>query len=263
MNLLKNIFEAYTAHDFRLLDSYLSKILHNFIQNFSTDPVFFPKFETYFELFQPSKMITIKKDVDFFDMVYQSDDDEKKNDPIFLEGETKLSLSRDLSPLKLNEIEPNKANLETCDDLVLKPEWVRALSKIFSILDSKGIKKLLLLLEHPKETTRKMIMVLFQVLLQKTESKVHFVEKCAIGFTSGLYLISRMKYVYARVQNGVLIFQLLRKIKKYFKTTCSKLEIMNETMRGLFENSLFLYPYSSLLYLIIEISPIDKRLVLH
>ena len=245
MNLLNNIFEAYSAHDFGLLDCYLRKVLSEFISKFHSPS---PKQETlspFFTLFRPSKVLTVKKNADFFDMLYRSEDEGKSGEAALTDGETKLSLSRDLSPkISPSSVEDNWA----AKGLEVKQEWLKALGKVFSVLDSKAIKKLLLLLEHPKETTRKMVMVLFQILLQKTQNKVHFVEKCAIGFSPGVYVISRMKYVHSMAQDSSKVFACLTAIRKYFRTTKSKLGIENKQMPGqfgLFELTvrLFLFLY--------------------
>jgi hypothetical protein len=165
-------------------------------------------------------------------MLYRSEEDPQKNDPQLNDGETKLSLSRDLSP----KLTPNSQEESSLDkDLKIKPEWLKGLAKVFTLLDSKAIKKLLLLLEHPKETTRKMIMVLFQIILLKTENKIHFVEKCAIGFSPGVYLISRMKFVYSVSKDPVAVFRCLSQIKKHFRTIRMRLELEDKKLKGTFD----------------------------
>jgi hypothetical protein len=229
MNLLNNIFEAYKAHDFRLLDSYLRHILSRYITKYKTSAQPLDTLSNHFNVFQPSKLLTVKNNADFFDMLYRSEEDKqetKTND-----GETKNSLSRDHSPQVL---QPSNQDNSLNGKLQIKSEWIKSLSKVFSILDSKAIKHLLLLLEHPKETTRKMIMIMFQILLQKTQNKIHFVEKCAIGFSPGVYIISRMKYIHSVTSDFKNVFACLKAIKKYFRTVKSKLEIENKALDGNF-----------------------------
>jgi hypothetical protein len=173
--------------------------------------------------------LTVKNNADFFDIVYRSEDD--KQDTKTNDNETKISISGDLSPRK---IQPSKEDNSPNSTLQIKQEWVRSLGKVFSILDSKAIKQLLLLLEHPKETTRKMIMLLFQILLQKTQNKIHFVEKCAIGFSPGVYIVSRMKYVYSVSSDFGNVFGCLMAIKRHFRVIKSKLEIENNSLKGTF-----------------------------
>lgn len=228
MNLLNNIFEAYKAHDFRLLDSYLRLILSQYITKYKTAPSPDQTISSHFNIFQPSKLLTVRKNADFFDMVYRSEDDKQETQTN--DNETKISLSRDLSP---KEHQASKDDNSPNSSLQIKPEWIRSLSKVFSILDSKAIKKLLLLLEHPKETTRKMIMVLFQILLQRTQNKIHFVEKCAIGFSPGVYIVSRMKYIHSITADFRNVFACLMAIKKHFRVIKSKLEIENKHLQGM------------------------------
>lgn len=231
MNLLNNIFEAYLAHDFRLLDSYLHRILSQYISKYKSTPIEKSTLSIHFNIFQPSKILTIKKNADFFDMVYRSEDDNKKIDKTSNDGETKLSISRDLSPkIEQTSLDPESPN----KNQKIKAEWLKSLGKVFSVLDSKAIKKLLLLLEHPKETTRKMIMILFQILLEKTQNKIHFVEKCAIGFSPGVYVVSRMKYIYSAVSDSKQVFGTLSGIRKHFRNIKVKLEIESKRMEGTF-----------------------------
>lgn len=232
MNLLKNIFEAYEAHDFGLLDSYLHLILSQYIRNYAKPPTSSHPLADHFNIFQPSQLLTVKNNGDFFDMVYRSED--KKQENQLKDDDSKITLSRDLSPKILQKSHPDNSLSRKLD---IKCEWLRSLGKVFTVLDSKAIKKLLLLLEHPKETTRKMIMLLFQVLLKKTQNKVHFVEKCAIGFSPGVYVVSRMKYVQLKFDDSLAVFQCLAGLKKFFKTAKSKLEIENKRMRGEFLSS--------------------------
>ena len=230
MNLLNNIFEAYLAHDFRLLDSYLHTILSQYISKYKSTPEDLHSLTPHFKIFQPSKILTLKNNADFFDIVYRSEDDIKKIDKSSNDGETKLSISRDLSP----KIDQNSLdNQSPTKKQKIKNEWLKSLSKVFSILDSKAIKKLLLLLEHPKQTTRKMIMILFQVLLESTQNKIHFVEKCAIGFSPGVYIVSRMKYIYSAVSDSKQVFGLMISLRKHFKTIQIKLEIENKRIQGI------------------------------
>lgn len=229
MNLLNNIFEAYEAHDFRLLDSYLRMILSEFITQFHSPSSKGKGLQPLFNIFNPSKVLTVKKNTDFFDALYKSEDEAQKPESQKTEGETKLSFSRDLSPkiapASADEFSPSKK-------LQVKPEWLKGLLKVFSLLDSKAIKKLLLLLEHPKETTRKMIMVLFQILLKKTESKIHFVEKCAIGFSPGVYVVTRVKFVHSITQNHHKVFQCFMEIKRHFRTLRLRMELENKKLEG-------------------------------
>jgi len=75
---------------------------------------------------------------------------------------------------------------------------------------------------------------MFQILLQKTQNKIHFVEKCAIGFSPGVYIISRMKYIHSVTSDFKNVFACLKAIKKHFRTVKSKLEIENKALDGNF-----------------------------
>lgn len=106
------------------------------------------------------------------------------------------------------------------------------LLKVFSLLNSKQIKELLRLIEYISKPIRKLAALLFQILLFKSKSKVHFVEKCALGFVPGLYCISRLKFIGLKGATPSDLILLLEQIKGHVKTVLTKVQIRNQPISG-------------------------------
>lgn len=109
----------------------------------------------------------------------------------------------------------------------------RSLNKVFCQFDSKMIKRVLGLIEHPNLRIRKRNIIFLQILLDKSISKVHFVEKYAIGFCSGLYLLTRLRYLGNKAGSELDVIFLLEQIKGFVRTLLTKIKLSGEPIFGI------------------------------
>lgn len=234
MKLLQNLFEAHDDHDYRLLDGYLSRLSAEYLSNHYTPPTIPEKALKSIHTFQPSQILAVRPNSDFFDELYASGDENtrsetNKTDSKLRTKKTMQSLGDD-SELK-RDMSPDPFQTRQIE---IKAELLPDLGRIFTLLDSKSIRRLLVLLEHPKKSTRRLMVLLFQVLLQRKKNKVHFVEKCAIGYSGGTYLLSRLKYAHGKCEDAVQIFGLLSAIKRSLRSLEVKLRIEGVSIPGNF-----------------------------
>ena len=235
MKLLLNLFEAHDDHDFRLLDGYLSRLCGDFLSTHYTPNAMPELARKSMHTFDPSKILAIRPDSDFFDELYASGNEDKN----LKDGDKDSQLRTKKTMQSLRENSELNKDLSP-DPFQTKPieiqsELLPDLNRIFTLLDSKSIRRLLVLLEHPKKSTRRLMVLLFQILLQKKKNKVHFVEKCAIGFSRGTYLLSRLKYSHAKCQDSTQIFGLLFQIKRRIRDLEFMLQIQSVSVTGNFK----------------------------
>ena len=88
------------------------------------------------------------------------------------------------------------------------------------------------MLEHKNLIIRKKNILFLQILLEKSISKVHFVEKYAIGLSPGLYLVSRLRHIGSKAGSEVDIIFLLEQIKGFVRTVLTKLKLNHESLFG-------------------------------
>ena len=227
MNLLNNVFECFDSHDYKLLTTYLLEIIEKFI--IKNKGLKSEIFINEINIFTTSNKLKIDKDLSFFDVVYES------FDKTIITETNKNNLETQHSLLKGNQkgdiIERSLSPLFKFEDI--KEEWINNILKIFTLLDSKAIKKLLYMYESPIKSIRKLTMILIQILLFKTDNKIHFIEKCALGFTEGVYVISRIKTLVLITKQYLPIFTLLNDIKKFIQNIISKNKIQNHKIDGI------------------------------
>lgn len=123
-------------------------------------------------------------------------------------------------------------SLDEMSNFDFSVQEVRRLSKVFALLNSKKIKILILLLENQDLGVRKLALLFFQVLLFQSRAKVHFVEKCALGYVPGLYCLTRLKYLQLKGARGQDVALLLAKIKAHVKAIIAKLRLSSSNVRG-------------------------------
>ena len=87
-------------------------------------------------------------------------------------------------------------------------------------------------MENNDLSVRKLAMILFQILLNQTKSKIHFVEKCALGYVPGVYCLTRLKYLQNKGAKGTDVISLLSKIKSHVKTILTRIKLRNESVEG-------------------------------
>lgn len=111
---------------------------------------------------------------------------------------------------------------------------IDGLGSVFGELSAGQIKSLLELLEHKKGRVRKLMLVLFCVLLDRSLNKARFIDRCALGPSGGLYLISRLKVVTRDVEKSVFLYILLKQIKGYMKNLELKMRLNGVNCKGWF-----------------------------
>lgn len=232
MNILKNLFECYDSHDFKFFDDYLRKIIKTYIVKCTSSNSQSRKLFDNINSFKPSKIIRINKDTDLFDVLYESEEEISKSKHKMITMDTKLSLGKETST-KIKKFEIiEMSHSPTSEHFQIKNEWIKTLNKSFVLLDSKEIKRVLYMYEHPKESIRKLVLVLLQILLFKPESKIHFIEKCALGFSEGIYILTRMKYIFKLIDDQMAVFCLIKEIKKFFENNITKNMVQNKRVKG-------------------------------
>ena len=110
---------------------------------------------------------------------------------------------------------------------------LKRLLKVFTLLNSKKIKILILLMENKDLSIRKLSIIFFQILLFQSKSKIHFVEKCALGYSPGLYCLTRLKYLQLKGAIALDVIFLLDQIKGYVKTMVTKIKLAGEPVQGI------------------------------
>jgi hypothetical protein len=111
---------------------------------------------------------------------------------------------------------------------------VDKLSSIFPLLGSKHIKELLRLMDNSNKEIRQLIVILFQILLFKSNGKIHLIEKCALGFMSGLYCLSRVKQISSNPSSAFSFLYLIREIREFVQKTISVVQMKNFALKGYF-----------------------------
>jgi len=188
--------------------------LSSFLSNFSQ---FKPILDTYpstdIELHPQESNSTLNKDRDILD---------KESNFFPLKTKKKSSLIQDSI----------RCSLDSTNSLEFSEQEVRKLLKVFSLLNSKKIKILILLMENNETNIRKLAVILFQILLNKSSSKIHFVEKCALGYVPGLYCLTRLKYLQNKGATGEDIIMLISHIRNYVKAKLTQIHLKGDSLQG-------------------------------
>ena len=213
MELLKKVIDAHQNYNEFLLFSYLKQILSFYIADVSKackrQPIFFSNFH--------------KVDL---------------ASACFLEGRDSLS-SLEFSEYE-SDFEEFSEFMNQRGALVKQPEkdfridvtQIKNLATVFCELSARQIKTLLELLEHKKGRIRKLMMVLFCVLLEKSRNKERFINRCALGTCPGLFLLSRLKIISRDPDKSVFLYILLKQIKAFIKNLELKMKLNLIAVKG-------------------------------
>lgn len=202
MKLIKNFFIAKDRFENRLFISYFKQIITTYIEEFSSKYDKQSKLNNIWQIFD-SKIISEDKSK----ITYQD----------------------------LNYINDTESNVESFEkEFKIDLEDVKLLDEIFIKMGSQNIKQLLMLLEHKQINYRKLALVLFQILLRNPQSKLHFVEKCALGSSEGIYLLSRLKWVSLLPNDSTNTFSLMMKIKKCINDLKFEMDLKKSNCKGKF-----------------------------
>ena len=201
MKLLENIFLAEKNLDSELFTSYLKQIIATYIEEFSTSSTF---------------MESISPFCKFYSISNRRSENENHLAKNLISENSKTQL----------------ANLCEEKDYKIDLKEVKKLSDVFTKTGSQKIKQLLMFLENTNSSIRKLGLILFQIILKRNKSKMYFIEKCALGFSNGLYLLTRMKWLSKISNNDGKIFMLLIKIRKYINEIKMKVLVKSKSFDG-------------------------------
>ena len=228
MNIIKSICHLCKTKNTNQLLSLLKSTLLLFItKSTPSNPqssiflAHFPQFKPFLQVYPSTDIELNTQDSDPF--LYKDKDILERDHMSFpLKTKKKSSLIQDSL----------RCSLDSANSFDFSIQEVRKLLKIFSLLNSKKIKILILLMENNDLSVRKLAMILFQILLSKTKSKIHFVEKCALGYVPGVYCLTRLKYLQNKGARAVDVISLLNKIKSYVKAELTRIKLKNESVHG-------------------------------
>jgi hypothetical protein len=115
---------------------------------------------------------------------------------------------------------------------------LKNLENVFTKIKSNNIKKLLQLLDHSKPKVRRLMLLLFQILLKSKSAKKKMVDKCGISTGNGLFLLTRLKDLVWDNENEVYLFLLLKEINVFIKNIESTMLKDKIVLKGTFVNFL-------------------------
>ena len=85
---------------------------------------------------------------------------------------------------------------------------------ILGNINSKDLQKLLTMMENKEKAIRKLSLLVLAFLLQNSQSKMYFLEKCGLGLKLGKVYLTRFKYLTLNIKDQNKSLTLLDKILK-------------------------------------------------
>ena len=226
MNIIKTICLLCKEKKTSKLLSVLGSCLRLFINK--TNPIDnqLSSFLSQFTKFKPSLQIYPSTDIELNTMASDSllnkDFLDRGSNVFPLKPRKKSSLIQD----------PLLCSLESNNFFDFSSKEIKSLFKVFPLLNSKKIKILILLLENGDVKVRKLATIFFQVILKQSKSKIHFVEKCALGYAPGLYCLTRIKYIQLKGASALDLMFLFEQIRGFVKTMITKIELNHHSIHG-------------------------------
>ena len=201
MKLLNNIFNANESFEPFFVKSYISQIVTTYLSEF------YCKVSTQKKLVQYLNLLPAESNIQNYGTMLNS---------------TISDIKAWQEKTKQIKRKGNIPHPETAFSMEMQD--LKKLDNVFKNIKSKNIKKLLQLLDHKKSKVRRLMVLLFQILLKSKEAKRKMIDKCGLSTGDGLFLISRLKDLVWDNQNEVYLFLLLKEINQFINT-------MQNTMR--------------------------------
>jgi hypothetical protein len=209
MKLLKKIFDADESFDPFFVSSFISQLLTTYLTEFHSSTQNQKKIVKYFNMYptDPSQSIhnnklesTIAELMAWQDKSRNFTDSQRHNHP-----EQGFSI-------EMHEI--------------------KRLDKIFDSLNSRDIKELLHLLDHTNVKVRKLMVLMFQVLLKTKNFKRRMSAKCGLESGPGMVLVNRLKDLAWDPQNEVYLFVLLKQLKSFVEARNLEMQLGKIATKG-------------------------------
>lgn len=225
MNIIKRICQLCKDKQKPQLSSMLKNILEVYISRYNISNTPLKAYLDQFNTFRPGLQCSASTEVEL-DTQPSDAQLESKNDLLEREG-PKIRLKT-----RKNQ-EASHFSVDSFKALDYSAQEIKRLAKVFTLLNSKKIKILILLMENKNLEIRRLSVVFFQVLLAQSKSKVHFVEKCALGYSPGLYCLTRLKYLQQKGAAALDVLFLIEQIKGFVKTAVTKIKLNGHCIFGM------------------------------
>jgi hypothetical protein len=231
MNIIKSVCLLCKDKKGEQLKDLLQTVLQAYISKFSGSNPSLASFLDHFGKFRPSLHSFPSTEVELNTQA----SDSKLDSPLHL-----LDKKANAIPLKTKKRpqlphEILRFSIDSQKVVDFSQQEIKCLLKVFTLLNSKKIKILILLMENKDLEVRRLSIVFFQVLLNLSKSKVHFVEKCALGYSPGLYCLTRLKYLQQKGAAALDLLFLIEQIKGYVKTMVTKIKLEGCCIYGRFK----------------------------
>lgn len=209
MKLLKNIFQANQSFDPFLMTSYITQMVTTYLSDFHTS------------------VPCPKKMVQYFNMLPTEPED----------GDPPPKLESTITDLvawqgRIQALSDARSQEFPEQGFSMEMDEVKKMGKVFISADSRDIKELLRLLDHPKQKVRRLMVLLFQVFLKSRSARRRMIDKCGLCAVNGLILVTRLRGLAKGSQAESYLFMLLRELAAFANNRQTQMLLNKSPMKG-------------------------------